>query len=64
MNSNMKIKVESEKPTAFELLFVELIEANCGDVSMNQGHDEINLFLGTDSCRTILLSKDGKWRIE
>lgn len=58
-----EIKIKRTKKDDFELLLAELIESGM-DVGLENSQSEIRIWLDNDSCISLILTSDGKWRME
>lgn len=60
----MKLKpVDEKKTNKFERLFCELLESRDA-VYINKTPHEVHVYLETDSGFVLILTEDGKWRLE
>ena len=63
--ANLKApKLSSKKSEAFQDLYKILVEAGLDNVSPEEGHTVIRVFLDNEASWSIVFGIDGTWRLE
>lgn len=57
----MKLQPKEKNPSKYELLVCELLET---DISVTVDTSSCNIWLNTDSGYSLVMTADGKWRLE